>query len=87
MKFADYEFERVCDIEPLLGTDGSLTQFMPQEGYQNARNLPLNKYGAGSQVAAQRGLHDKLPEENASRPKLLDPAPSPARTAKRAKLV
>jgi CRP-like cAMP-binding protein len=32
-------------------------------------------------------LHDKLPEENASRPKLLDPAPSPARTAKRAKLV
>jgi hypothetical protein len=32
-------------------------------------------------------LHDKLPEENASRPKLLDPAPSPPRTAKRAKLV
>jgi len=32
-------------------------------------------------------LHDKLPEQNASRPKLLDPAPSPARTAKRAKLV
>ena len=32
-------------------------------------------------------LHDKLPEENASRPKLLDPPPSPARTAKRAKLV
>jgi CRP/FNR family cyclic AMP-dependent transcriptional regulator len=32
-------------------------------------------------------LHDKLPEENTSRPKLLDPAPSPARTAKRAKPV
>jgi CRP/FNR family cyclic AMP-dependent transcriptional regulator len=32
-------------------------------------------------------LHDRLPEENASRPKLLDPAPSPERTAKRAKLV
>src|SRR5664280_3509648 len=32
-------------------------------------------------------LHDKLPEENASRPKLLDPPPSPARTAKRAKLM
>jgi CRP-like cAMP-binding protein len=31
-------------------------------------------------------LHDKLPEENSSRPKLLDPAPSKARTAKRAKL-
>ena len=32
-------------------------------------------------------LHDKLPEENSSRPKLLDPAPSKARTAKRAKRV
>jgi CRP-like cAMP-binding protein len=32
-------------------------------------------------------LHDKLPEENSSRPKLLDQAPSRARTAKRAKLV
>jgi CRP-like cAMP-binding protein len=32
-------------------------------------------------------LLDDLPEENASRPKLLDPTLSPARTAKRAKLV
>jgi hypothetical protein len=32
-------------------------------------------------------LHDQLPDENASRPKLLDPPPSPARTARRAKLV
>jgi CRP-like cAMP-binding protein len=32
-------------------------------------------------------LHDELPEENASRPKLLDPSPSPAQTARRAKLV
>ena len=32
-------------------------------------------------------LHDSLPGENASRPKLLDPPPSPARTAKRAKVV
>jgi CRP-like cAMP-binding protein len=32
-------------------------------------------------------LHDKLPEENSSRPKLLDPPPSKARTAKRAKRV
>jgi CRP-like cAMP-binding protein len=31
-------------------------------------------------------LHDELPEENASRPKLLDPPPSKARTAKRALL-
>jgi len=32
-------------------------------------------------------LRDDLPEENASRPKLLDPPPSRARAAKRAKLV
>jgi len=32
-------------------------------------------------------LRDELPEENASRPKLLDPLPSPERTAKRTKLV
>ena len=32
-------------------------------------------------------LQDSLPEENASRPKLLDPPPSKARTAKRARLV
>ncbi len=32
-------------------------------------------------------LQDTLPEENASRPKLLDPRPSAARAAKRAKLV
>jgi CRP-like cAMP-binding protein len=32
-------------------------------------------------------LHDQLPEENASRPRLLDPPPSRARTAKRAERV
>ena len=32
-------------------------------------------------------LHDQLPEENASRPILLDPPLSPARTARRAQLV
>jgi CRP/FNR family transcriptional regulator, cyclic AMP receptor protein len=32
-------------------------------------------------------LEDRLPEQNASRPKLLDPRPSRARTARRAKLL
>ncbi len=32
-------------------------------------------------------LHDSLPGENASRPKLLDPPPGPARATKRAKVV
>jgi len=47
MRFADYEFEHVCDIEPLRETDGSLRQHMPQERYKDARNLSLNRYGAG----------------------------------------
>lgn len=47
MKIGDYEFEHVCDIEPLRLRDGSMSQHMPQERYRNARNLPLNKYGAG----------------------------------------
>jgi len=32
-------------------------------------------------------LHDKLPGQNASRPEILDPLPSKALTARRAKLV
>jgi CRP-like cAMP-binding protein len=32
-------------------------------------------------------LHDQLPEQNASRPKMLDPVPTVARSARRAKLV
>jgi hypothetical protein len=47
MKLGDYEFERIGDIEPLREADGSVRQFMPQSRYRNARNLPLNRYGAG----------------------------------------
>jgi CRP-like cAMP-binding protein len=32
-------------------------------------------------------LHDRLPEENTTRPKILDPPPSTARTARRSKLL
>jgi hypothetical protein len=46
-KFGEYEFVHVCDVVPLRGTDGSLNLFMPQKRYRNARNLPLNRYGAG----------------------------------------
>jgi hypothetical protein len=47
MRFRDYDFEPVCDIAPVRGSDGALAQHMPQNRYINARNLPLNKYGAG----------------------------------------
>jgi hypothetical protein len=47
MKIAGYDFEHVGDIKPVCEKDGLIQQFMPQSRYQNARNLPLNKYGAG----------------------------------------
>jgi hypothetical protein len=47
MKIADYEFEHVGDIQPVRGPDGSIQQLMPQGRYKNARNVPLNRYGAG----------------------------------------
>jgi len=47
MRFGAYEFCHVCDIEPVRGADGALSQFMPQSRYRNTCNLPLNKYGAG----------------------------------------
>jgi hypothetical protein len=47
MKLGNYEFEYVCDIEPVRATDGTLGQHMPQGRYKNARNLPLNRYGIG----------------------------------------
>jgi hypothetical protein len=47
MKIAGYEFDHVCDIEPTREPGGSVQRFMPQDRYQNARSLPLNRYGAG----------------------------------------
>jgi CRP-like cAMP-binding protein len=54
------------------------------------RKLGYIHYNGGIRVhksLLKAVLEDRLPEDNASRPKILDPAPSPARTAKRAKLV
>jgi hypothetical protein len=54
------------------------------------RKLGYIKYNGGIRVHKSLlnvFLHDRLPEQNASRPKLLDPPRSSALTAKRAKLV
>ena len=54
------------------------------------RKLGYIHYNGGIRVhksLLKAVLEDRLPEDNTSRPKILDPAPSPARTAKRAKLV
>jgi|ERR1700675_1650922 len=47
MRIAGYEFEHICAIQPTRDADGSVRRLMPQDRYKNARNLPLNKYGAG----------------------------------------
>lgn len=47
MRLAGYEFEHICDTKPLRDRGGVCVRFMPQDRYQNARNLPLNRYGAG----------------------------------------
>ena len=47
MRIGAYEFDAICDIEPIRDTDGSVRLFVPQGRYGNTRNLPLNRYGAG----------------------------------------
>jgi CRP-like cAMP-binding protein len=73
-------------LADMIGTTRSRVSFF----MNRFRKLGYIHYNGGIRVhksLLNAVLHDKLPEENASRPKLLDPAPSPARTAKRAKLV
>ncbi len=73
-------------LAEMIGTTRSRVSFF----MNRFRKLGYIDYNGGIRVhksLLNAVLHDKLPEENASRPKLLDPAPSPARTAKRAKLV
>jgi CRP/FNR family transcriptional regulator, cyclic AMP receptor protein len=73
-------------LAEMIGTTRSrVSHFM-----NRFRKLGYIDYNGGIRVhksLLNAVLHDKLPEENSSRPKLLDPPPSPARTAKRAKLV
>ncbi len=73
-------------LAEMIGTTRSrVSQFM-----NRFRKLGYIDYNGGIRVhksLLNAVLHDKLPEENAARPKLLDPPPSKTRTAKRAKLV
>ena len=73
-------------LAEMIGTTRSRVSFF----MNRFRKLGYIHYNGGIRVhksLLNAVLHDKLPEQNASRPKLLDPAPSPSRTAKRAKLV
>jgi hypothetical protein len=42
-----YEFAQVCDLAPVRDIANVVQSVMPQSRYNNARNLPLNKYGNG----------------------------------------
>jgi hypothetical protein len=70
----------------MIGTTRSRVSFF----MNRFRKLGYIHYNGGIRVhrsLLKVVLRDQLPEQNASRPKLLDPPPSPARTANRAKLV
>jgi CRP-like cAMP-binding protein len=72
-------------LAEMIGTTRSRVSFF----MNRFRKLGYIDYNGGIRVhksLLNAVLHDKLPEENTSRPKVLDPAPSKARTAKRAKL-
>jgi hypothetical protein len=47
MKVEDFEFEYIGDIAPARNADGVILQFHPQSRYRNARQVSLNRYGAG----------------------------------------
>ena len=73
-------------LADMIGTTRSRVSFF----MNRFRKLGYIDYNGGIRVhksLLKVFLQDQLPEENSSRPKLLDPPPSRARTAKRAKLV
>ena len=73
-------------LAEMIGTTRSRVSFF----MNRFRKLGYIEYDGRIRVHTSRlnmVLQDSLPEENASRPKLLDPPPSKARTAKLAKLV
>ena len=48
LKLGDYFFKWVCSIIPELDENGKPKEYMPQSGYNNVDDLPLNRYGKGS---------------------------------------
>src|SRR5450631_1577565 len=73
-------------LADMIGTTRSRVNFF----MNRFRKLGYIDYNGGIRVhksLLKVVLHDELPEQNSSRPKLLDPPPSRARTAKRAKRV
>lgn len=75
-------------LAEMIGTTRSRVSFF----MNRFRQLGYIEYHGSGRIRVNKllldvVLHDQLPEENASKPKLLDPPPSPEREARRAKLV
>ena len=44
---AGYRFDFICLVNPRRDSRGEIVEHFPQDRYQNAQNLPLNRYGEG----------------------------------------
>jgi len=43
----NYNFVYVCEINPKLDSNLQILELLPQDRYENKKNLRLNKYGKG----------------------------------------
>jgi CRP-like cAMP-binding protein len=72
-------------LAEMIGTTRSRVSFFMNR-FRKLGYVEYNGHIRVNQSLLNVVLHDQLPEQNASRPPLLDPAPSKARTARRVKL-
>ena len=73
-------------LAEMIGTTRSRVSFFMNR-FRKLGYIEYNGHIRVNRSLLNMVLHDELPEQNASRPVLLDPPPSKARTARRAKLV
>ena len=73
-------------LAEMIGTTRSRVSFFMNR-FRKLGYIEYNGHISVNKSLLNVVLHDQLPEQNASRPKLLDPPPSKARNARRAKLV
>ena len=72
-------------LAEMIGTTRSRVSFFMNR-FRKLGYLDYNGHIQVHRSLLNMVLHDQLPEQNASRPVILDPPPSKARTARRAKL-
>ncbi|MGD0521168.1 MAG: Crp/Fnr family transcriptional regulator [Terracidiphilus sp.] len=73
-------------LAEMIGTTRSRVSFFMNR-FRKLGYIDYNGHIQVNKLLLNVVLHDQLPEENSSRPKLLDPPHSPALAAKRARLV